>query len=101
MILALIAFTYAAINFSASMRDLLIGVQHLRDQVQQLHLPDSYMVWVSIFLQPNQILFVGFSIVIWLLLGIVSAIFGRGPGAPTRAAAEPSAASSPPFGRWG
>jgi hypothetical protein len=99
IILGLIAFTYTAINFSATMRDLLISVQHVRDQVQQLSLPDDYIVWMDIFLQPNLIVFVGFSVLMRLLLGIVSWIFGPGPGAPI--ISQPSASSSSPFGRWG
>ncbi len=99
MILALIAFTYTAINFPTTMRDLLAGAQHVRDQVQLLSLPDSYMVWVDIFLQPNQIVLVGFSIAMRIVIGLVSSIFGRGPGAPSDPA--PSAASDSPFGRWG
>ncbi len=99
MVLALIAFTYTAINFPTTMRDLLAGAQHVRDQIQLLYLPDSYMVWVDIFLQPNQIVLVGFSIAMRALIGIVGSIFRRGPSA-SRAAA-PSTASNSPFSRWG
>jgi hypothetical protein len=100
LILALIAFTYTAINFSATMRDLLIGVQHVRDQVQQAYLSDNYMVWVNILLQPSLIVFVGFSIMMQLLAGIIASIFEFGADASLTGAAPPAASSSP-FGRWG
>jgi hypothetical protein len=99
MILGLIAFTYTAINFPSTMRDLLAGAQHVRDQVQQLALPDSYMVWVDIFLQPNQIVLVGFSIAMRVVIGIVGSIFGRGRA--TSSGPAPTAAGDSPFGRWG
>lgn len=99
MILALFAFTYTAINFPTTMRDLLAGAQQVRDQVQQAYLPDNYMVWVDIFLQPNQIVLVGFSIAMRIVVGILSAIFGRRKGG--RAPAAPPGASASPFSRWG
>jgi hypothetical protein len=105
MIVSLIAFTFTAINYPTAMRDLLAGAQYLREQVQHAPLlSDSYMVWVDIFLQPNQIVLVGISIAVRIALGIVSSIFGfrdRRPveARPAAAAREPSSHS--PFGRWG
>jgi len=102
MILALIAFTYTAIHFPSTMRDLLSGAQHVRDQVQALYLPDNFMVWVDIFLQPNQIVLVGFSIAMRLLLAIVSAFLPRDrTPAPTRGGPAPSETAGSPFSRWG
>ncbi len=101
MVLSLISFTYTAINYPTAMRDLLAGAQHVRDQLQQLYLPDSYMVWVDIFLQPNQIVLVGISIAVRIVLGLLFSIFDRdgsrrdGP----RPAGPPGSGS--PFGRWG
>lgn len=63
------------------MRDLLAGAQHAREQISTLGLPDSYMVWVDIFLQPNQIVLVGFAIVMRFLIGLISGIFGGGSSA--------------------
>ncbi len=101
MILALLAFTYAAIHFPAAMRDTLAGVQHVRDQVSLLGLPDSYMVWVDIFLQPDQIVLVGFSIAMRFAIGVIGAVFsgGRFPGEPDSASS--SSGSNSPFSRWG
>lgn len=101
MVLALIGFTYTAINFPTTMRDLLAGAQQVRDQVQHLTLPDSYMVWVDIFLQPNQIVLVAFSIAMRILIGLALSIFDRRQRAPTSvgAAAAPTASGSP-FSRW-
>ena len=101
MILALIAFTYTAIHFPTTMRDLLAGAQHVRDQISLVGLPDSYMVWVDIFLQPNQIVLVGFSIAMRFAIGIIGVIFGGGsfPAEPDSAAV--SSGSKSPFSRWG
>jgi hypothetical protein len=101
MILALIAFTYTAIHFPTTMRDCLAGAQHVRDQFSLLGLPDSYMVWVDIFLQPNQIVLVGFSIVMRFLIGLAGSLLGVGsyPEAPGAPASAPK--SNSPFSRWG
>ena len=101
MILALIAFTYTAIHFPTTMRDFLAGAAHVRDQVSLLGLPDSYMVWVDIFLQPNQIVLVGFAIAMRFAIGVIGAIFSGGafPGEPDSAAS--SSRSNSPFSRWG
>jgi hypothetical protein len=101
MILALIAFTYTAIHFPTTMRDCLAGAQHVRDQISLLGLPDSYMVWVDIFLQPNQIVLVGFSIVMRFLIGLAGSLLGVGsyPEAPGAPASAPK--SNSPFSRWG
>jgi len=63
-------------------------------------LSDSYMVWVDIFLQANQIVLVGFSILMRLLIGIIGSILSGGyssQGAPTSA----QRSSNSPFSRWG
>ncbi len=78
MILALIAFTYTAINFPTTMRDLLAGAKHAQDGLSSLGLPDSYMVWVDIFLQPNQIVLVGFAIAMRFVISIIGAMFTGG-----------------------
>ena len=55
--------------------------QQVRDYVREGPLPDSYMVWVDIFMQPSQFVLVGFSIatriLIGIVLGILGLIFGR------------------------
>jgi hypothetical protein len=101
MLLSLFAFTYTAINYPSTMRDFMTAAQQIRDYVREGPLPDSYMVWVDIFLQPNQFVLVGFSIAMRILIGILIGILGllfwrrrpSGSGAP--------AASSSPFSRWG
>jgi hypothetical protein len=104
MIVSLIAFTFTAINYPTAMRDMLAGAQYLREQVQHTPLlSDSYMVWVDIFLQPNQIVLVGISIAVRIALGIVFSLFGRG-GGKRPAETKPAVAKEPtssPFGRWG
>ena len=90
MILALIAFTYTAIHFPTTMRAFLAHAQHIRDQISLVGLPDSYMVWVDIFLQPNQIVLVGFAIAMRFAMGVIGTIFG---GGNFRGEADPNASS--------
>jgi len=100
MILALIAFTYTTIHFPTTMRDLLAGAQQIRNQISLLALPDSYMVWVDILLQPNQIVLVGFSIAVRFVISVIGSMFGGGfPGEPDSTAPSPGGPS--PFSRWG
>ncbi len=80
MILALIAFTYTAIHFPTTMRDLLAGAKHVQEELSSLGLPDSYMVWVDIFLQPNQIVLVGYSIAMRLAISLIGSLSGVGGG---------------------
>lgn len=104
MVLSLIAFTYTAIHFPTTMRDLLAGAQHVRDQISSLGLPDSYMVWVDIFLQPNQIVLIGFSIAMRLAIDLIGAIFGGGTSGGGDADTDSTSSSSrsgSPFSRWG
>ena len=102
MVLSLFAFTYTAINFPSTMRDLMTYAQQVRDYVREGPLPDSYMVWVDIYMQPAQIVLVGFSIAMRILLGILTSFLGLifGPRPPAAAAAA-APASSTPFGSWG
>ncbi len=101
IILALIAFTYTAIHFPTTMRDLLAGAQHVRDQISSLGLPDSYMVWVDIFLQPNQIVLVGFSILMRFAIGLIGSVFGVGSSGGDEDTKSSSSRSGSPFSRWG
>jgi hypothetical protein len=94
MILSLIALIYTAFHYPSTMRDILAGAQYVRDHISSLGLPDSYMVWVDIFLQPPQIVLVGFAIAMRFAIDVIRSIFnaGRFPG---------GADASSPFGRWG
>jgi hypothetical protein len=101
MVLALIAFTYTAIHFPTTMRDLLAGAKHVQEEISSLGLPDSYMVWVDIFLQPNQIVLVGFSIVMRLVIELVGSIFSGGSSGNDPDIDSSSSRSGSPFSRWG
>ena len=98
--MALVVFTYTAIHFPTTMRDLLAGAQQIRDQISLMGLPDSYMVWVDIFLQPNQIVLVLFSILMRMVIDVAHGLLsgGRFPSEPD---SETRAASPSPFSRWG
>jgi hypothetical protein len=54
---------------------------------------------VDIFLQSNQIVLVGFSIFMRLILGLIGSVFGGGFSAPPAGISTPS--SNSPFSRWG
>ena len=96
MIVSLVALIYTAFHYPTTMRDILAGAQYVRDHISSLGLPDSYMVWVDIFLQPPQIVLVGFAIAMRFAIDIIRSILngGRLPGGA-------AAASSSPFSRWG
>lgn len=99
MLLALFAFTYMLINDVSTMREFQNWALYIRQQVAQLPLPDRYMVWVNVFFQEAQIVLVGFSIAVRILIGIVSGILGL--IFRRRPSGEGSSASSSPFSRWG
>ncbi len=101
MLLSLFAFTYTAINYPSVMRDLMTWAQQFRDYVRELALPDSYMVWVDIFMQPSQFVLVGFSIATRILIGILLGFLGLFFGRRRSSRSEAPAASSSPFSRWG
>jgi hypothetical protein len=106
MILALIAFTYTAIHFPTTMRDLLAGAKHVQEELSSFGLPDSYMVWVDIFLQPNQIVLVGYSIAMRLAISLIGSLSGLGGGGKGgtgggEAAGSSRSASGERYRRWG
>ncbi len=104
MLLSLLAFTYTAINYPSVMRDLMTAAQQVRDYVRDSPLPDNYMVWVDIFMQPIQLVLVGFSIAtriaISLVLGLIGLLFGRWWRSPASETTAPAVSNSP-FSRWG
>jgi hypothetical protein len=100
MVLALFAFSYTLIYYPSTMRELQREALHFREQLHELSLPDNYMVWLDVFFQENQIVLVGFSIVMRILVGLLVAILDRLRGG--RAAAAPAGGSrSPWLSRWG
>ncbi len=99
IVLGLIAFTYTVIIFPSTMGDMVTAVQQLHDQALQLSLTDNYIIWLDIFLQPNLIVFAGFSIVAQLILGAVNSLFGL--TSDTTSQDEPLVSGPFPFGRWG
>jgi hypothetical protein len=101
MILSLIAFTYTAIHYPTLMRDFLAGAQRVHDQISQLGLPDSYMVWVDIFLQPAQLVLVGFSIAMRLVIEVASSFLGGGArGGSDPDPEAPAQFTGSRFSRW-
>lgn len=104
MILALIAFTYTAIHFPTTMRDLLAGAKNVQAELSSLGLPDSYMVWVDIVLQPNQIVLVGYSIAMRFAISVIGSLFGvggGGGGGGGEATGSSRSTSGERYRRWG
>ena len=101
MLLSLFAFTYTAINYPSTMRDFMTAAQQIRDYVREGPLPDSYMVWVDIFMQPSQFVLVGFSIAMRILIGIVFGLLGWIFGGRRSSGTGAATASGSPFSRWG
>jgi hypothetical protein len=104
MILALIAFTYTAIHFPTTMRDLLAGAKHVQEDLSSFGLPDSYMVWVDIFLQPNQIVLVGYSIAMRFAITLIGSLLGVGGGGSDgggEAGGSSRSTSGERYRRWG
>lgn len=102
MLLGLVAFAYTALNHPGTMREMISIAQRIRDQFAILGLSDTYMVWVDILLQSTQIVIVGFTIFIRLIIGILGSMFsGTDSNAPieTHSASRPS--NNSPFSRWG
>ncbi len=99
MILALIVFTYTVINYPSTMHEMYQVAGSVLDRVKMLNLPDRYMVWLDIFLQPNQIVLVGISIAVRFVIEMIGSMIGlgraNGPGS------RPQSPSGSPFSRWG
>ena len=71
-----------------------------------LGLPDSYMVWVDIFLQPNQIVLVGYSIAMRFAISLIGSLSGVGGGGKGgsgggEAAGSSRSTSGERYRRWG
>ena len=89
MVLSLIAFTYAAVEFPATMKDLLASVKHVSDRISSLVLPEDTMVWVDIFLWPNLIVFAGFVIAVQFAKELLRKVFNGGGRDPASASTQP------------
>ncbi len=76
LMLALIAFTYAAIEFPVTMQDLMTRVNHIHDRISYLVLPEDSMVWADIFLWSNLIVFGGFVLAVQFAKDLLRIIFG-------------------------
>jgi hypothetical protein len=101
MLLALFAFSYTLINYPSTMRELQRTALAFREQIHGSSLPDNYMVWLDVFLQENQIVLVGFSIAMRILISLVFGILGLIFGSRRSSGAGATTASSSPFSRWG
>ncbi len=103
MLISLVIFTYMLIETPTTMRSLISAANYLRTEVTGLGvLPDSYMVWADVLLQTNQIVLVGISIVVRIVIALFTSIFGSRSGSETPVADGPERSrSGSPFTRWG
>ena len=74
--------------------------------MSSLGVPDRYMVWVDIFLQPNQIVLVGLAIIVRFVLGLIGSLFGvggggSGAGGGGEAGSSSRSTSGDRYRRWG
>jgi hypothetical protein len=83
------------------MQDMLRSVQRIREQAARLAPSESLMGWIDIFFEPNLIVFVGFSILVWLLFAIFALAFWKELQRPASADAAASAEIYLPLWRWG
>ena len=97
MVLSLIVFTYTVINYPATMHEMYQVAGSVLDRVKTLDLPDRYMVWLDILLQPNQIVLVGISVFVRLAIELIGSVIGGTWGGHK----GPSSPPSSPFSRWG
>ncbi len=105
LIAGVLAFAFTAIEFPATMRELLHAGEALRSQLSTLGIPDTYMVWIDILLGGDKLVLLGFIILARLIFGILVSIFSPFPSADRRMAdyADSSSRSlrPSPFDRWG
>ncbi len=95
MIVSLIVFTYTFINYPSTMHEFYQVAGNVLDKLKMLNLPDRYMVWIDVFLQPNQIVLVIISILVRIVVSLIGNLLGRG------ASSIVASPSGSPFSRWG
>lgn len=95
MVLGAIAFAFTAMTYPSTMRQLMAGAEHLRNQLSTVGISDSYMVWIDILLQGDNLVLMGFIMVARIVMAIL--------GALVRGSTDdmPRAASRRGVTRWG
>lgn len=79
MILGALAFAFTAMNYPGTMRSLMAGAEQLRNQLSTFGISDSYMVWIDILLQGDNLVLMGFIVVARIFIAILGSIFSRSP----------------------
>jgi hypothetical protein len=64
--LALVAFSYTAIQFPVTTRDLMVSVNRIGEYIA-CQIPQAYIPWVRILFWPNLIIFVGFTVAVHIV----------------------------------
>lgn len=104
VVLGAIAFTFTALTYPGTMRQLMSGAERLRDQLSTFGLSDNYMVWVDILLQGDNLVLMGFIIVARIVMAIIGSLFNRSPrdgGSVPPAAERGGGRARSQFYRWG
>jgi hypothetical protein len=80
IVLGAFAFAFTAMTYPSTMRQLMAGAEQLRNQLSALGIPDTYMVWVDILLQGDNIVLMGFIVLARIFVALVGSLFGRSGG---------------------
>ncbi len=82
LILGAIALAVVAVMLPETMETFLDGASWLRDQLTSTGLASKYNVWVKFLIADQQLVFMGFVIVVRIILALLiaagSSLFGRG-----------------------
>jgi hypothetical protein len=77
MILGAIAFAFTAMTYPTTMRHLMAGAEQLRNNLSTFGIPDTYMVWVDILLQGDNLVLMGFIVVARIFVALLGSLFSR------------------------
>jgi hypothetical protein len=78
MILGAVAFAFTAMTYPTTMRQLMAGAEQLRNHLSSLGIPDTYMVWVDILLQGDNLVLMGFIVLARIVIAFLGSLFSRG-----------------------
>jgi hypothetical protein len=78
VIIGAVAFAFTAMTYPTTMRQLMSNAEQLRNQLGTIGINDSYMVWVDILLQGDNLVLMGFIIAARIIMALLGALFSRG-----------------------
>lgn len=75
VIIGAVAFAFTAMTYPTTMRQLMSNAEQLRNQLGAIGIDDSYMVWVDILLQGDNLVLMGFIIAARIVFALLGALF--------------------------